>query len=249
MPVDEHELAARIVIAHERGELLPAPVDHGLDGPAAYRVQSAVVGARRSARRVGWKLGYTSEAMRRQMGVDQPNFGPLHDGMVLSDGAQLAGGVVQPRVEPELAAVMAQTADDPDDLIGAVAGWYASIEVVDSVWHDYRFDWALNTADGSSAAFVVVGDQVAEGTSRELSRLPVALAIDGGEVATGTADAAMGDPWAALRWLAGQLAAQGERLQHGDIVITGGLTRAFALEPGTSVVAQVGSGAARLSRA
>jgi 2-keto-4-pentenoate hydratase len=77
----------------------------------------------------------------------------------------------------------------------------------------------------------------------------VALAIDGGEVATGTADAAMGDPWAALRWLAGQLAAQGERLQHGDIVITGGLTRAFALEPGTSVVAQVGSGAARLSRA
>lgn len=248
VPIDEQDLAARIVDAHAGGVLLPAPADHGLDGPAAYRVQTAVVAARRTTRRVGWKLGYTSEAMRRQMGIDEPNIGPLYDEMMLANGAQLAAGAVQPRVEPEIAAVIGSTVRHAGELAEAVVGWYAALEVVDSVWEDYRFDWALNTADGSSGAFVVLGDRLADGGSRALAGLPVTLLVDDEEVETGNGAAAMGDPRLALTWLIGQLALRGDRLQPGDVVITGGLTRAVPLGPGSSVQAAIGSGRVRISR-
>lgn len=249
MAIDEHELAVRIIDAHRAGALLPAPLDHDLDTAAAYRVQAAVVAARRSTRRVGWKLGYTSEAMRRQMGVDEPNLGPLHDDMVLADAAELVGGAVQPRVEPELAAVIGSTVRSVDDLAEAVSGWHAALEIVDSVWQDYRFDWALNTADGSSAAFVVIGDRVADGPTRDLADLAVTMLVDETEVESGSSSAAMGDPWNALRWLVDRLAERGERLQPGDVVITGGLTRAVPLVAGSSVRAQIGTGGVQVSRA
>ena len=52
----------------------------------AYRVQDHVTAARLAGgeRLAGWKLGYTSVAMRAQMGIEAPNFGPLTDTMLLS---------------------------------------------------------------------------------------------------------------------------------------------------------------------
>jgi 2-keto-4-pentenoate hydratase len=43
----------------------------------------------RGERQIGWKLGYTSVAMRQQMGVDAPNYGPLTDVMRVDTGADL----------------------------------------------------------------------------------------------------------------------------------------------------------------
>lgn len=249
MAVDEGELAGRIVTAHDAGELLAAPLDHGLDAAAAYRVQATVVAARHPTRRVGWKLGYTSEAMRRQMGIDEPNFGPLHDAMVLAHGAVLVGGAVQPRVEPELAAVIGTEVRHVDDLDDAVRSWHAALEIVDSVWQDYRFDWALNTADGSSAAFVILGPALSPISSAALADLPVRLLVDGAEVATGSGAAAMGDPRNALRWLVERLGDRGERLRPGDVVITGGLTMAVPLEPGSTIRGELGPVGVEVSRA
>ena len=78
----------------------------------AYAVQSEVTAMRlaRGERVAGWKLGYTSAAMRTQMGVGEPNFGPLTDAMLLPSGATLPAGALQPRVEPEVG-------------LGSVAGW------------------------------------------------------------------------------------------------------------------------------
>ena len=158
--------------------------------------------------------------MREQMGVDSPNLGPLLDSMVIPPGTAVPPDLVQPRVEPEIGIVIG--AD------GRPAGARAVLEVVDSVWRDYRFTLAANTADGSSAAGVVVGDAL-EG---DLAELTVELWRDGTLEATGRGDAAMGHPHAAVAWLEGQLAARGEALEEGDLVITGGLTRAVPLAAG-----------------
>ena len=152
--VDVHAWAAWLDDAHRAGELLDAPSPDALDPPTAYAVQRALTGLRegRGARRIGWKLGYTSSVMREQMGVDSPNFGPLLDSMVIPPGTAVPPGLVHPRVEPEIGIVIG--AD------GRPAGARAVLEVVDSVWRDYRFTLATNTADGSSAAGVVVGDAI-----------------------------------------------------------------------------------------
>lgn len=241
-------LATNIVAARRDGRLITAPIDHGLDADTAYIAQNVVTQARLDRGEVlaGWKLGYTSAAMREQMGIAEPNLGPLTDAMLLDDNAVIAAGVVQPKAEPELAAVFAADLMPGDDPRSAAVSWRAALEVVDSVWEGYRFDWALNTADGSSAAFVVLGPEVpAEG----LARLPVSLARNGVAEQHGWGRNAMGDPWVALEWLRDRLAERGTMLHSGDVVITGGLTAAVPLERGDEVQALIGSTAVSVRRA
>ncbi|GAA4746527.1 2-keto-4-pentenoate hydratase [Actinomycetospora chibensis] len=226
--VDVHAWAAWLDDAHRSGELLDAPSPDELDLPTAYAVQRALTGLRegRGARRIGWKLGYTSPVMRAQMGVDSPNLGPLLDSMVIPPGTAVPPDLLHPRVEPEIGIVVG--AD------GRPAAARAVLEVVDSVWRGYRFTLATNTADGSSAAGVVVGDAV-EG---DLASLTVELWRNGALEETGRGDAAMGHPHAAVAWLEHELAGHGEALREGDLVITGGLTRAVPLERGDVVEAR-----------
>ena len=227
------ELAVEIDTAHRERRLLDATGRPPLDLDTAYAVQRELTALRsgRGARPIGWKLGYTSAAMRRQMRVDRPNFGPLLDTMLITD-ERVPDTLVHPRVEPEVALVLGA------EMRPAEAR--AALEVVDSVWRGYRFSVELNTADGSSAAGVVLGPPLPlEG----LDALPVHLLRNGEVVGTATGAAAMGDPLRALDWLATALATQGAKLRPGDLVLTGGLTAAVPVEPGDTVAAVFGGAA------
>jgi 2-keto-4-pentenoate hydratase len=209
----------------------------------AYAIQRHVTARRVAAgeRIVGWKLGYTSAAMRHQMGVDSPNHGPLTDAMLLGSGSAVGEHLVQPRVEPEIGVRFARPVvpgASIADVRDAVADAFACLEVVDSVFTGYRFRLEDNTADGSSAAQVVVGSSL--GTVVGLDEIDVVLRRNGEEVGRATGAAASGHPLAGVAWLAGQLAARGSRLEAGQIVITGGLTAAVPLAPGDEVVAVFG---------
>ncbi len=216
----------------------------GLSLADAYRVQDQITASRLAAgeRQTGWKLGYTSAVMRAQMGVTSPNFGPLTDVMLLSSPAVLPGGALQPRVEPEVGLRLGRALTAPcsaDDVLEACDAALACLEIVDSVWAGYRFTLEDNTADGSSAAWVAVGPPV---PLDDLAALDVALAVDGKVVERGTGSEASGHPAAGVAWLAEQLAKREQMLRAGDLIITGGLTRAWPLEPGHRVSAAFGDG-------
>lgn len=244
-------LGRRIRAARAAAQTLTAPLDHGLTPERAYRIQGEVLAPRlaEGGGRGGWKLGYTSAAMREQMGVSEPNYGPLSRSMILDastpEGAIVGHGVTQPKVEPEIAAVLARTvprAATIDQIHGCVGEWRLALEIVDSVWEGYRFDWALNTADGSSAAFVALGPVLVDcsqpgAADVDLGSIEVVLHRNGRQEAKGRADAAMGDPATALQWLAHRLDETGESLHAGDVVITGGLTPAVDFRSGDVVEA------------
>ena len=197
----------------------------------AYAIQDELTAARlaRGERIVGWKLGYTSLAMRAQMGIDAPNRGPLTDTMLLPSGSAVPPQAIQPRVEPEIGLRLERPVPADASVAEALAccsGAYACLEVVDSVWRDYAFTLTDNTADGSSAGWVVLGAPV---PMDDLAALPVVLSVDGAGVASATGAAAGGHPAAGLAWLAGELADAPRGLEAGDLVITGGLTRAYPL--------------------
>jgi len=231
--VDPITLAAEIGRARAAGRTLPVPFSarDPLTLAEAYAVQHEVTAARlaRGERIVGWKLGYTSEVMREQMGIDAPNFGPLTDAMLLANGAAVPATALQPRVEPEIGLRFARPvpldASIPE-ILDACDGAYACLEVVDSVWRDYRFTLEDNTADGSSAAWVVVGPEL---PLDDLAGIEVELSVDGASVATGRGADADGHPAAGAAWLAQQLATHDRAIEPGDLVITGGLTRAVPL--------------------
>jgi len=113
---------------------------------------------------------------------------------------------------------------------------------VDSIWRDYRFALTDNTADGSSAAWVVLGDRL---ETDDWAGIAVRLLVDGFEVAAATGAAASGHPAAGICWLAGELPRlHGTTLRAGDVVITGGLTAAHPLEEGGTITAHFDTAAA-----
>jgi 2-keto-4-pentenoate hydratase len=176
--------------------------------------------------------------MRQQMNIAEPNHGPLTSAMLLPNDTVLPGSLTQPRVEPEVALVLA--ANLPADCstaqaAAAIGSVRAALEVVDSVWIDYRFTLADNTADGSSAAAVVVGPELGDVQSSD--RVRVELFGNGRPVGVGQGADAFGHPLQALRWLARALEAQGEGIRAGDVVITGGLTAAVPIARGEVVTA------------
>jgi len=220
------------------------------DLATAYEIQGELTALRRSrgARRIGWKLGYTSQVMRDQLGVREPNHGPLLSDMAVPDGGRLPAGVIHPRVEPEVALVLASTpqpGSSVGDILDCCASARAALEVVDSVWCRYEFDLAHNTADGSSAAHLVLGPEV---PLESVDRVRVTLLLDGDEQGSGVGADAAGHPALAVSWLVDALAARGEALAPGDVVLTGGLTAAVAIEPGCTVSAVFTDGSGAQSR-
>lgn len=238
-PIDHVVEAERIAGArHERRTLDPISAGRTaftLDD--AYRIQAELTRRRleRGESRIGWKLGYTSQAMRHQMGVDTANFGPLTDAMLVASGDDVAGRFTQPRVEPEVALRFARDVEPGADrvaVLDAVGSAHAALEIVDSVWTDYRFRIEDNTADGSSAAGVVIGAEI---DLQRIADVEVRLLLDGTPVGHGWGRDASGHPADGVVWLVEELAARGERLVAGSIVITGGLTAAAALAPGSEI--------------
>lgn len=244
------DVARALDDAHLAGIALAASDVPVPDVGVAYTVQRALTARRlaRGGRVVGWKLGYTSAVMRAQMGVAEPNFGPLLSTMVVESG-EVALALTQPRAEPEIALVMARDPGPGADVAGvldAADGARAALEVVDSVWLDYAFDLEHNTADGSSAAGVVLGDAL---PLDDLDGLDVHLHLDGALVGTGAGRDAGGHPAAGVAWLADRLAENGEALRPGDVVITGGLTAAVPFPAGSVVRAGFSQGGRLLAEA
>jgi 2-keto-4-pentenoate hydratase len=239
--LDVAGIARALASARAAGRTLDVPISDELDLPVqdAYRVQDELAALRYRAgeRLAGWKLGYTSAAMRAQMGIDEPNFGPLTGAMLLPSGADVPAVALQPRAEPEIGLRLGRRLAGPctaDEALAACSAAVACLEIVDSVWTGYRFRLADNTADLSSAAWVVVGGTLPRG---DLDQVRVTLSVDGAPAGTATGAAAGGHPARGVAWLAGQLAATGRVLQPGDLVITGGLTAAVPVTPGSTVAA------------
>lgn len=241
LDLDVDALARSIVDARARREPLPALTDTmALTMDQAYRIQAAVTAIRLADGRriVGWKLGYTSQAMREQMGVDRVNVGPLTDVMALDDGARVPATAVQPLVEPEVALVMGAPLApgcDVDDVLAATREARACLEVVDPIWSGRRFRIEDNTADGSSAAFYVLGGPL---DATDLPGVHVTLHVDGRPVATGAGADASGHPALGVVELVEHLHRHGHELRPGDVVLTGGLTRAHPLDPGHRISAE-----------
>ncbi|HTQ89469.1 MAG TPA: fumarylacetoacetate hydrolase family protein [Streptosporangiaceae bacterium] len=244
--LDHAAVARTLRSARREGRTLDVLLseEHALSLADAYRIQDQVTALRLAdgERRAGWKLGYTSAVMRAQMGIEAPNFGPLTDAMLLSSPAVLPAGALQPRIEPEIGLRLGRRLTGPCSVpavLAACSEALACLEVVDSVWSGYRFTLPDNTADGSSAAWVVVGPSL---PPDDLASLPVALSVDGEVVECGAGAAASGHPAAGVAWLAEQLAARGGALEPGDLIITGGLTSARPLDPGHRISASFGNG-------
>ena len=192
---------------------------------------------------VGAKLGLTSEAKQRTMGVHEPIVGFLTAGMDLArvaDPSAAVAELVQPRVEPEVAFVLGRDLAGPVDvaeLPSYVASVATALEVLDARWTGYRFGLADVLADNTSAAAYVVGEPVP--LPDDLASHEARWLVDDELVTTTSPAAILGDPLLALAHLSEHVGRRRMVLPAGAVVLAGAMTDAVPLEQGSRFTVEV----------
>ncbi|KWR85112.1 2-oxo-3-hexenedioate decarboxylase [Cupriavidus sp. IDO] len=213
-----------------------------LDWDDAYAIQDAIRARKeaRGTRIAGLKMGLTSFAKMRQMGVAEPVYGFLTDyGSCMDGGAIDTAALIHPKVEAEIAFVLRHPLRGPGchigDVLAATDFVVPAVEVIDSRYENFRFDLKSVIADNTSSARFVVGGQSRAAEGLDLKNLGVVLEKNGEVVATAAGAAVLGHPANSVAMLANMLGARGRELPAGTFIMTGGVTEAIAVEAGDSI--------------
>jgi 2-keto-4-pentenoate hydratase len=185
----------------------------------------------------GYKLGLTSAPMQQLLGVDQPDFGPVFASTVFRDGAVLpVDRFIAPRVEAEIGVILQSDLDGPHctpaDARQATRGLVAAIEIVDSRIRDWKIKLADTVADLASNGAIALSSVVVPLDGIDPRLIGMVFTKNGEVVATGAGAAALGDPMAAVAWLANTLAPMGVSLPAGSVIMTGALHAMMPVAPG-----------------
>ena len=251
------ELAAGLAEAERtRVPMSPLIVAYpGIDVVDAYEIQLINIRQRiaEGAVVVGHKVGLSSEAMQKMMGVDEPDYGHLLADMeVFEDIPVPAAKYLFPRVEVEVGFLLAEDLPGAgcteDDVLAATAAYAPSIELIDTRIKDWKIALCDTIADNASSAGYVLGPARVSPKDIDITAIDAVLTRNGEVVAEGRSDAVLGNPVTAVAWLARKVDSFGVRLRAGDIVLPGSCTRAIDARPGDVFVADfVGLGSVRLS--
>jgi 2-keto-4-pentenoate hydratase len=240
------EIAARLRKAAETGEAIPPVRDELADVAAAYAVQQVNTKhwLANGRRLVGRKIGLTSKAVQKQLGVDQPDYGMLYADMALADGEEVAlSKVMQPKVEAEVALVLKKDLDaadlTPPDMISAVDYAVAAIEIVGSRIEKWNIRITDTIADNASSGLFVLGNEPKKLDGLDLRLCGMVMEKRGEQVSVGAGVACLGHPLNAALWLARTMASVGAPLKAGDVIMTGALGPMAAVVPGDTVEVRI----------
>ena len=241
------EAADRLISAADIGQQCE-PVRNTLgdsDIGVAYAVQRLITEDSLSRGRVivGHKIGLTSPAVQRQLGVGQPDSGVLFADMLVADGDTVsAGRLLQPKVEAELAFILANDLDGDitDERVREAAGSaVAAIEIVDSRVKDWSISIVDTIADNGSSALFVLGDSPVDVADIDVVSCSMSMTEDGDPVSSGRGSDCLGSPMVALAWLARTGRDNGNPLRAGHIVLSGALGPMVPVRAGSTYRATV----------
>lgn len=247
--VDHHTHAVRIRKAYEGTVIAPirhaeprATIDDAYVTQAINRDYWRAIGRRI----VGTKIGLTSEAVQRQLGVDTPDFGILFADMRVGDANIVhAGRLLQPRVEAEIAFCLNRDITEANveisTLMEAIQYAAPALEVVDSRISDWDINMIDTVADNASAGMFVLGSPTFDIRNIDLARCSMRMEKNGTLVSEGNGAACLGNPLNALRWLVLERALRGDPLKAGDIILSGALGPMIAANSGDSFHADIES--------
>lgn len=211
----------------------------GLDAADAYAIQTATVETlvRGGDAIVGWKVGLTSLAMQRLLGVHEPDYAPILASALLPDGGSLpADRLIAPRVEAEIAFRLRAPLTGPgvtvEEVLAATESVSPALEIVDSRLRDWRIRLVDTVADLASCARIVVSEERIPIGDLDLRLIGVVLDDDGEVAATGAGAACLGHPAAAVAWTANVFGAFGATLEAGQIVMPGAVHAAVPMRAG-----------------
>jgi 2-keto-4-pentenoate hydratase len=217
--------------AHRPGRIF-ADAAFTLTLAEAFEVQRQVAALRvaRGEAIAGCKIGCISEAVQRQLGLDQPAFGHLFATELYRSGTVLSAAAFDHlSIEGEFAVRMGA------DL--AIASVFPVIEL-----HNHVFRGAAPTSqelianNALHAGVVLPPREVLNPNSTELIQATIAVFRDGELLGTAEGGAIPGGLRASIAKVAEHLARTGGALQPGQIVLTGSPLPLYPVWPGNHIV-------------
>jgi 2-oxo-hept-3-ene-1,7-dioate hydratase len=255
MTPQDHEAAASALLTAEQARQqigLLSMRYPGMDMDDAYAVQSALVELKKAAGRgvIGWKIGLTSKAMQYALGIDIPDSGVLFDDMLFAHGAKVpAGRFIQPRIEAEIAFKVNSSLEGSvsrDEVLAATEFVAPSIEILDT--RILRADPASGRArnvcdtisDNAANAGIVLGPQRHAPGDFDLRWVGSIVSRNGEVEETGLGAGVLNDPVAGIVWLVRRLADYGQKVEAGQIVLSGSFIRPIECPSGSQIRADFG---------
>jgi 2-keto-4-pentenoate hydratase len=220
-------------------------LDPSLSVTEAYHIQleNIQMKVEQGQKIIGKKIGLTSLAMQKLLGVAEPDYGHLLDSMEVTNGGTISiEKVLQPKVEAELAFVLKKDLIGPNvttlDLLQATDYIVPALEIVDSRVKDWKIKLPDTIADNASSGFYVLGERKAKVDEINLELLGMVLSKNNEIVNTGVGAAALGNPATCVAWLANKLSEFGIPLKAGEIILSGALSAAADAQAGDTFSAR-----------
>lgn len=252
-------VAKQLLAAYETREPI-APLTETYDDLTledAYAIQLLQIDELTAQGRVvkGHKVGLTSAAMQRLLGVNEPDYGHLLDDFFHLEHLPIpVDRFVQPRVEPEVAFVLKKPLQGPGvtvhEALAAVDFVLPALELVDSRIRDWKIGLYDTIADNASSGAVVLGSTPTDVGAVDLRLAGCTFHRNGQVVGTGAGGAVLGSPLNSLVWLANTVGARGVTLEAGHVVLPGSVCAMVPVAAGdtfTATFAGLGSVTARFS--
>lgn len=191
----------------------------------------------------GYKVALSSHASQAAFGVSEPTVGWLYDDMVWNNGSTIAHDrFLAAGAELELAFILGKPLQGPRvtafDVLAATDFIVPAFEIVDARVqrvnpHTKAPRQLVDlVADNSVAAGAVLGGQPLRPTELNLPWVGAVLYRNGAIEDTGLAAAVMAHPANSVAWLANKLSQWGEKLEAGQLVLTGTLIRQVPVRAG-----------------
>ncbi len=248
-PLSRSKAAGRLLAAYSsRRPIAPLTATYeGMTLEDAYAIQllqiqalTALPAPGRSIK--GHKVGLTSAAMQRMLGVDQPDYGHLLDDFFHLEHMPIPlTRFIQPRVEPEIAFVLKKALRGPGvtvhEALQAVDFVLPALEIVDSRIKDWKIGLFDTIADNASSGAVVLGSTPTDVGAVDLRLAGATFHRNGQIVGTGAGGAVLGSPLSSLVWLANTVGARGITLEAGHVVLPGAVCAMVPVEAGDTFTA------------
>ncbi|GAB4075540.1 2-keto-4-pentenoate hydratase [Nostocoides australiense] len=250
--------AERLLAAYDGGPIPPLTATYeGLALDDAYAVQQLQISALLERGRTikGHKVGLTSAAMQKLLGVSEPDYGHLLDDFFYLEHMPIPSSrFLQARIEPEVAFVLKKPLQGPgvtvSEAISAVDYVLPALEIVDSRIENWKIGLFDTIADNASSAAVVLGSTPTPLADVDLRLMGAVMHKNGQVAGTGAGGAVLGSPINSLVWLANTVGARGVVLDAGHVILPGAVCAMVPVAAGDTVTATfagLGSVTARFS--
>lgn len=216
-----------------------------MDFEDAYDIQYAIRRRKeaRGTRIAGLKMGLTSYAKMKQMGVDSPIYAFLADYFGCPDGGTIdCKKLIHPKAEAEMAFVTKAPLQGPGchigDVLAATDFVLPAIEIIDSRYENFRFDLKSVIADNASSSRFVMGSRMTLPSEVDMRTTGFVLSKNGKIVTTAAGASVLGHPASSVAMLANMLAERNEIIPAGTFIMTGGVTAAIPVEAGDQLLVE-----------